>query len=212
MHRPSSVSATNEDPSPRAGNHQVARFYDWAYWLYPLVDCFCASGRRRLIEHINQKPAGRLLEIGVGPGTHLELYRKHHLTAIDCSARMVASARRQSPASDVRQMDGEHLAFPAASYDYVTLCHVLSVTADPAKMLAEARRVLRPGGLLFILNHETPDSAWRHFDTRIAPLARWLRFRSDFRLENISGIERFRRSPLGTSGPFGWMTACCLQK
>jgi phosphatidylethanolamine/phosphatidyl-N-methylethanolamine N-methyltransferase len=125
---------------------------------------------------------------------------------------MVSSSRYYSPGTDVWQMDGEELNFPDASYDYVTLCHVLSVTADPIRMLAEAYRVLRPGGRLFVLNHETPTNAWRHMDNILIPLAGWLRFRSWFRLEDISGVERFRKKRLESGGLFGLMNAYSLEK
>jgi phosphatidylethanolamine/phosphatidyl-N-methylethanolamine N-methyltransferase len=206
------ASMRNDHPASRTGNSRISSFYDRACWLYPLVDCFCGPGRRRLIEHINREPPGRLLEVGVGPGRHLRLYRRHKITAIDCSAKMVASSRRYSPDTEIRQMDGEALNFPDASHDYVTLCHVLSVTADPVRMLAEAHRVLRPGGRLFVLNHETPSNAWRHIDQMLIPVANWLRFRSWFRLEAISGVERFRRRRLETGGVFGLMNAYSLEK
>jgi phosphatidylethanolamine/phosphatidyl-N-methylethanolamine N-methyltransferase len=199
-------------PIPRFNNHRVSAFYDWAYWLYPLVDGFCAPGRNRLLRSINQAPPGDLLEIGVGPGRHLRLYRNHKVTAIDCSATMVSSSRGFSPTTDVRQMDGEDLEFPDASYDYVVLCHVLSVTADPARMLAEAYRVLRPGGRVFVLNHETPSNGWRHVDHLLIPLARRLHFRSWFRLEEIPGVDRFRKRPLGRRGVFGLMSTYSLEK
>jgi len=195
-----------------AGNQRVARFYDRAGWLYPLVDCFCAAGRRRLIAQINAAPAGQLLEVGVGPGRHLRHYRRHEITAIDCSPRMVARCHRHAPDTEVRLMDGERLEFPAASFDYVALCHVLSVTTDPARLLAETHRVLRPGGTLFVLNHETPFNAWRHVDALLAPVAGWLRFRSRFRLMAIAGVERFRVRPLEAGGLFGLMHAYSLEK
>lgn len=202
----------NDHSICRSSNLRVSSFYDRAIWLYPLVDCFCARGRHRLIHHINGAPAGRLLEVGVGPGGHLRLYRRHAITAIDCSAKMVASSRAFSPEADIRQMDGEDLSFPDSSYDYVALCHVLSVTANPTRMLAEAYRVLRSGGRLFVLNHETPINAWRHLDKMLMPLAGWLCFRSSFRLEDISGVERFRKKQRVSGGGFGLMRAYSLEK
>ena len=194
-----------------SANLRAASFYDQFGWLYPLIDFFCAPGRGRLIAQINREPAGRLLEIGVGPGSHLRYYRGHHLTAIDCSARMVARSRRQRPDAIVRQMDGERMDFSDASFDYVTLCHVLSVTENPAAMLAEARRVLRPGGRLFVVNHETPANAWRHVEALFVPLARHLHFRPRFRIEDIDGVEGFRLRRLGV-GLFGLMAAYSLEK
>lgn len=191
---------------------RTARFYNRAGWLYPLVERFCAPGRRRLISRINEEAPGRLLEIGVGPGFHLPLYRGHAITAIDCAERMVVSSRRQLPGADIRQMDGEKLDFTDASFDYVALFHVLSVTARPADMLTEAHRVLRPGGRLFVLNHETPANAWRHVERLGAPLAGWLCFRSWFRLGDVAGIERFRTRSRAIRSGLGLMSACSFTK
>ena len=193
-------------------NRRAAAFYDRARWLYPLVDYFCGPARRRLIQQINREPAGRLLDVGVGPGRHLRLYRGHEVSAIDCSAGMIASCRRHAPRIAARVMDGEQLEFSDASFDYVALCHVLSVTADPARMLAEAHRVLRPRGRIFVLNHETPANAWRHVDALLSPLAHWLCFRSQFRLGDIPGIGRFRTQLLEARGGCRLMNAYSLEK
>jgi phosphatidylethanolamine/phosphatidyl-N-methylethanolamine N-methyltransferase len=177
-----------------------------------MIDLFCASARRRLIDEINRQPTGRLLEIGVGPGRHLRLYRGHEITAIDCSARMVTRCRRLASSITTRQMDGEHLDYPDGCFDYVTLFHVLSVTANPTRMLAEAGRVVRRGGRIFILNHETPANAWQHIDAMLIPVTRWLRFRSWFRLKDVAGVECFRCHSLDLGGGFGLMNAYYLEK
>ncbi|MEY4488623.1 MAG: hypothetical protein RIQ79_1131 [Verrucomicrobiota bacterium] len=194
------------------GNARIARFYNQVFFLYPLVDFFCAPGRRRLIEHINREPVGRLLEIGVGPGRHLPLYLHHAVTAIDCSAKMVSISRRNSPATPVRRMDGEALCFPDESFDYVTLCHVLSVTTLPEALLAEVHRVLRTGGRLFVLNHETPTHVWRHVDALLIPFSALLRFRSWFRLKDIPMAARFRITSLALGRGYGLMKAYSLEK
>lgn len=194
------------------GNRRVARFYDWAHPLYPLVDLFCGGGRRRLIAEINRHPPGRLLEIGVGLGRHLLLYRGHTVAVVDCSPAMISSCRRVAPEVEARVMDGEQLAFPAGFFDYVVLCHVLSVTTDAARLLREVHRVLRPGGRAFVLNHETPAGPWRHVERLAEPVARWLRFRAWFRLREVAGLARFRCVRLPISGCGGLMRAHLLEK
>lgn len=211
MTRRPAPSATVQEQFPLP-NHRIARFYDRVGWLYPLVDRFCAPGRRRLIARINEEPPGRLLEVGVGPGAHLPLYRGHRITAIDCAERMVARSRCRLPGAEIRTMDGEDLDFGDASFDYVAMFHVLSVTSRPARLLAEAHRVLRPGGRLFVLNHETPANAWRHVEKLCMPLAQRLCFRSWFRLEEIPGVERFRSKHWEMRSGFGLMHACLFTK
>ncbi len=63
--------------------------------LYPLVDVFLQPQKKRLFGEINRAPHGRLLEIGVGNGSHLKYYHRHEITGIDNSESMLARARKQ---------------------------------------------------------------------------------------------------------------------
>ena len=54
-------------------------------------------------------------------------------------------------------MDALNLSFAANSFDYVTAFHTVTVVPDPVRMLAEAKRICRPGGKILILNHFTTD-------------------------------------------------------
>lgn len=195
-------------------NQRTGRFYDLTRPLYPLIEPFLRSRRRRLIGMVNEHPPGDLLEIGVGTGTHLGSYAEHRVTGVDVSAGMLAAAARRGTASgaELRLMDGERLAFPGGSFDYVVMCHVLSVTADSGRMLRESHRVLRSGGRLFILNHETPRHALRHWDRMASCLAWLLRLRLWFRMEEIPGWENFSKVRRESCGLCGYYTITILQK
>ena len=54
-------------------------------------------------------------------------------------------------------MDALNLTFADNSFDYVTAFHTVTVVPDPIRMLAEAKRVCRPGGKIVIVNHFTTD-------------------------------------------------------
>jgi phosphatidylethanolamine/phosphatidyl-N-methylethanolamine N-methyltransferase len=54
-------------------------------------------------------------------------------------------------------MDALDLTFPDNSFDYVMAFHTVTVVPDPIRMLAEAKRVCRPGGKIVIVNHFTTD-------------------------------------------------------
>ena len=77
------------------------------------------------------------------------------------------------------------MAFSDAQFDCVTLPYVLSVTPDPDRLVAEVRRVCRPGGHIVIVNHFSGQSSasWKMLETMARPLAKWLGFRSRFSLE-----------------------------
>lgn len=195
-------------------NVRTGLFYDWAGALYFLVEPWLRTGRKRLVTRVNAEQPGRVLEVGVGTGGHLPLYRDHQVTGIDVSPRMLQRARKAAEGSGatLALMDGEQLAFADGSFDAVVLCHVLSVTESPERMLAEAWRVLRAGGKVYISNHETPAHAGRHLDRLTSLPARLLRLRTWFRLAEIPGWGRFQMLHQEQSGLGGWSKLVVLGK
>lgn len=102
---------------------------------------------------------GRLLDIGCGTGGLLERLapRIEEGVGVDASRDMLALARtrlaeRGLSHVSVRQADMYRLPLPDAVFDAVTLQMVLHYAEDPAAALAEAARVLKPGGTLLILD------------------------------------------------------------
>lgn len=131
---------------------------------------------------------GRLLDIGCGTGGLLERLapRLEEGLGVDASREMLALARtrlaeRGLSHVTVRQADMYRLALPDAAFDAVTLQMVLHYAEDPAAALAEACRVLRPGGVLAIVDlapHQRAEllgahaHRWPGFDD--AAIAGWL--------------------------------------
>ena len=72
-------------------------------------------------------------------------------------------------------MDGQALELPDASFDAVALHLILAVIPDPVRCLAEAARVLRPGGRLAVFDKFVGDDATPSLPRRLLNLpARWL--------------------------------------
>lgn len=100
------------------------------------------------------RPSGSLLEIGAGSGAmSAELLARHDdLTAVvtDFDPRMVESAQRLldpfGARATARQADATALPFEADRFDVVLSCGMLHHVGDWRAALAEAVRVLRPGG------------------------------------------------------------------
>jgi len=107
---------------------------------------------------------GDLLDIGTGTGRIVELLAPHvgSATGIDLSREMLAVARDKLGRSGIsnttlRHGDMHRLPLPTASMDAVTLHQVLHFAEDPATVVAEAARVLRPGGRLLIADFGKHD-------------------------------------------------------
>ncbi|HTS97606.1 MAG TPA: class I SAM-dependent methyltransferase [Streptosporangiaceae bacterium] len=96
-----------------------------------------------------------MLEIGPGPGAATEWLCRHvgRLTAVEADAEAAGKLAAKYPSDNVRVVnaDATELSYPAASFDSVgtfTMLHHVPTLALQNKILAEAFRVLRPGGVL----------------------------------------------------------------
>ena len=101
---------------------------------------------RRLRRRTFPPLRGHVLELGVGTGVNLPLYQPGaSVTGCDASGRALKSAARRRPRAPASlvQADVHRLPFADGSFDVVAASLVFCSIADPARGLAEARRVLR---------------------------------------------------------------------
>jgi len=124
---------------------------------------------------------GDVLEIAVGTGRSLGLYPSGvRLTGIDISPAMLDIARRRAAslgvAADLRVGDAQALEFADATFDSVVIALGLCTIPDDTRAIAEAARVLRPGGRLLLLEHVRSAAApVRLLQLLAEPLtSRWL--------------------------------------
>jgi SAM-dependent methyltransferase len=100
--------------------------------------------------------SARILDYGCGYGRTLaELADRgfENGVGMDFSARMIERGRRSYPRLDLRVIDGLPVAEPDSSFDAVLLFAVLTCVPaddDQSQLIAELRRLLRPGGVLYI--------------------------------------------------------------
>jgi len=156
----------------------MASLYD-RYVLPRLLKCACAAPpimrqRAKLVPAAE----GRVLELGIGMGLNLGLYdpgKVESVTGVDPSPelRAIAQAAPRDPRLSVKVEDGtaEALPFEAGRFDCVVCTFTLCSVHTPAAALAEARRVLRPGGRLLYCEHGlAPDSGVAKWQRRIEPV------------------------------------------
>ncbi len=101
-----------------------------------------------LLDAVNAESGIRLLDVASGPGyvAGAAAQRGAIVTGVDFSAPMVAAAQQTYSEVNFEQGDAEALPFAEGSFDAVTMNFGLLHLGDPDKALAEACRVLRPGG------------------------------------------------------------------
>jgi SAM-dependent methyltransferase len=219
----------NPMPEPR----KVATFYPPSYWwdgsgsgplpkledLYRrIVLCdhvsFIARAARAAVSGTSR--VSRILDVGCGPATVLSLLKSRgfEVCGLDASSEAAGIARRDHKIDvEVGTLDGS--IFRDGEFDTVILLHTLEHVPDPHHVLAEACRVLAPGGRL-VLQVPNVDSIqcrlfgvrWygldvpRHLIDYSARSLRGLLDRSGFRVERIRHFNLRDNAPALASSMF----------
>ena len=142
---------------------QIARTYDQRYQRNPYMGVESA-----LRQFIGSRPGLRILEVGCGTGHWLERLRapEARLVGLDFSAGMLAQARKRLPEMALIHGQAERLPLPAASFDRIFCINAIHHFADKPAFLAEARRLLQPGGRMLTVGldpHRGLDQ-WHIYD------------------------------------------------
>jgi phosphatidylethanolamine/phosphatidyl-N-methylethanolamine N-methyltransferase len=181
-------------------SRRVRRVYEVLARVYD--ECFdwaLGPGRRRAVKMLPIQRGQRVLEVGVGTGLSLPYYpRESHVTGIDISEAMLVRARERvealgRPDIDLRLMDARELTYPDATFDHVLGPYVISVVPEPRKVMAEIRRVCKPGGTVVVVNHfHHRNPVVRSVEGLLTPASQWIGFRLDLPLEDVTstpGLE-----------------------
>ena len=141
----------------------------------------CGCGSEALDDYRKQvvpQAQGTVLELGVGAGANLPFYdatKVKRLVGIEPSPELRTIAARAERAVGlevaIQAGEGENLEFEDASFDSIVCTFTLCSVTDPQRTLAEARRVLRPGGVLLFSEHgAAPDAKVARWQRRLDPL------------------------------------------
>ena len=166
---------------------QVQRAYEfWAPAYDFIFDWIFAPGREAAIRHLELTRQHSVLEVGIGTGLNLPLYPAAcRLTGIDLSQEMLDKAveRVQTltmPNVTLKVMDATSMDFGDDEFDRALATYTISAVPDPVAALREMSRVVKPGGIIVILNHFRSER--RHtgfFEDMVAPVCTRLGWKSN---------------------------------
>ncbi|KTE04640.1 phospholipid methyltransferase [Sphingopyxis sp. H038] len=186
-----------------------------------LIKCACSQGQiMKVRSKVVPNARGHVLELGCGGGINMEFYRPGQIesfSGLDPSpellAMSVAAAAARGIDADIREGIGEAMPFESGSFDTVVTTFTLCSVHDQAAVLAEIRRVLKPGGTALFLEHgAAPDAGVAKWQRRIEPV--WKRIGGNCHLTRpISdayekagfAVDRQAAAYIPkTPRPFGW--------
>lgn len=167
----------------------LARVYDGAF------DWALGPGRRIAVSALPVKSGDRVLEVGVGTGLSLPYYPSDcHISGVDISEAMLDRARDRVEELgrrdiDLRLMDAAALSYPDETFDHVLAPYVISVVPEPDRVMAEIRRVCKPGGTIMVVNHfhASGRGVLRWGESLLTPASQWVGFRLDEPMSSVTG-------------------------
>lgn len=169
------------------------RVFDMLRWILEAG----YRGEAGVIRQEGLREVPRLLDLGCGTGALAGWFPPERYVGVDPSPVYVAHARRKHPAHRFVVMDGRHLALASASFDRVVIAGVIHHLDDTAAtaLLAEVRRVLRPGEGTLVLWEDVPTrTALNVIGTMIHRLDQGDRIRPDRQyVELVGSVLRVTR-------------------
>jgi len=150
-------------------------------WLLGVLDGYMHRKYAALKPRVFGAVPPTVVELGPGVGANLRYYPPGtRVIAVEPNPRMHEPLRRRAErlglALEIRGLAGEALDLPDDAADLVISSLVLCTVADPAGVVAEARRVLRPGGRFACVEHVAapPGSRVRRLQRAVARPWRWV--------------------------------------
>lgn len=162
------LETRNETEATRRRYDRIAPIYDALQWC---LEFRFPHWRRDLWQLV--RSGERTLEIGVGTGKSFPFYPAGaDVTAFDISDKMLERAKfrakRLGTEVTLQVADAQQMPFADATFGSVVTTFVFCSVPNPMQGLREARRVLKPGGRLLMIEHVLSERPW------LRCLMRWL--------------------------------------
>jgi ubiquinone/menaquinone biosynthesis C-methylase UbiE len=141
-------------------HNRAARDYINSEWSR---EVFFGVAKKR--KSLFSKAKGNVLDVGCGYGINFPyLIHADHITGVDFSPVMIEKARETARHTtipvDVRLGDAEALGFPDNSFDTVISSLSTCSFYEPIKALKEMKRVCKPAGQIFLIEHGRSSWEW----------------------------------------------------
>lgn len=132
-----------------------------------------ARWRARLVRSVRALPGDVVLDVATGSGLVARALRVDYgcnVVGLDRSADMLSAASARNGHIPLVRARAESLPFPDESFDHVTFTYLLRYVDDPAAVMRELARVVRPGGRIAALDFGVPPNPilramWRVYTT-----------------------------------------------
>ena len=200
---------------------QVERAYELYAPVYDFIfDWIFSPGREAAVKQLDLQRSDSVLEVGIGTGLNLPLYPATcKLTGIDLSQEMLDKAVGRvetlaMPNVTLKVMDATSMDFGDDEFDKALATYTISAVPDPVAVLREMRRVVKPGGVLVILNHfrsERRLMGW--LEDLVAPICTRLGWKSNLALMPLLAQVGLEPELVARVNMFnGWRLVKCVNR
>ena len=182
-----------DDKSIIKSYKRVSSFYDYTFGQV------FRPGQRKLVSMMNCSDNDKVLEIGIGTGTSFKYYPPEtFVTGIDISPDMLEKAKKNIKnlnlsKKNVLMMNGEQLKFEDDSFDKVVGMYVVSVTQNPDLLIKEMKRVCKPNGDIYLVNHfsfDTDSKMMKLIEKGLMPVSKYLGWRPYFPFSEFNSYAK----------------------
>ncbi len=182
-----------DDKSIIKSYKRVSSIYDYTFGQV------FRPGQRKLVSMMECSDDDQVLEIGIGTGTSYKYYpERTSVTGIDISPDMLKKARNNIEKNNLKNkevllMNGEQLKFEDNSFDKVVGMYVVSVTQNPDLLIKEMKRVCKPNGDIYLVNHfsfDTDNVLIKKFEKGLMPVSKFLGWRPYFPFSEFNAYAK----------------------